>query len=136
MTQQPAVDTLLLNELIACETSVWEALVKGDAAADLAALHPDFLGVYPSGFAGRADHAAQLAGGPSVSTYRIEQPRILRIVPDCVLLAYKAQYTRVGTDEPAAMYVSSIWQRGTSGWLNIFSQDCEALPDGAENPLP
>ncbi|APG46767.1 nuclear transport factor 2 family protein [Phaeobacter porticola] len=132
-------DTLseqLLRELLEAETAVWTALQQGDVAADLAALHPQFLGVYPSGFAGRNDHAEQLENGPSVAEFTIEDVRVLPLAAGCALLAYRACYRRTGQDKTAAMYVSSIWQRCDGAWINIFSQDTEALPAGAPNTLP
>ena len=112
----------LLEELLAQERGVWEALARGDATADRAALHPAFLGVYPSGRATREDHAAQLDGGPSVARWRIEAPEALTLAPGCALLSYRATFARPGGDEET-MQVSSVWRREGDGWLNLFSQD-------------
>ncbi|WP_405111881.1 nuclear transport factor 2 family protein [Phaeobacter sp. BS52] len=140
MQTETTTTKALLQELLAAETAVWTALQQGDIAADRAALHPQFLGVYPSGFAGRDDHTDQLAQGPTVAEFSIEDARVLPLGPETALLAYRASYTRPGQAEGeaegAAMYVSSIWQRQDGGWINIFSQDTEALPEGAENLLP
>jgi len=46
----------LLAELLQMETRNWQALATGDAPTDAALLAPGFLGVYPTGLAGRADH--------------------------------------------------------------------------------
>ncbi|MEP2680498.1 MAG: nuclear transport factor 2 family protein [Sulfitobacter sp.] len=123
----------LLAEILRLEESVWQALVEGDAEADAAALHPDFLGVYPSGFAGRADHAGQLEQGATVESFQITQPRLLELGADHVCLSYLATYRRPSHTEQDRMYVSSIWQRAAGdeggdqttgqGWINIFSQD-------------
>lgn len=126
----------LLQELLACETAVWAALQKGDAEADRAALHPEFLGVYPSGFAGRDAHCDQLDNGPTVGRYALSQARVLPLAADCALLAYRATYQLPGDEAERAMYVSSIWKREGAKWINVFSQDTEALPEGARNPLP
>ncbi len=121
----------LLNEILAAETRVWQALVSGDATADAALLAPGFLGVYPTGFAGRDDHSGQLAGGPTVAAFRIEDPRLLTPAPDLALLAYRATFRRTGRAEEEAMFVSSLWQRQGAAWINLFSQD---TPEGP--PLP
>ncbi|EBA17643.1 hypothetical protein RSK20926_17932 [Roseobacter sp. SK209-2-6] len=136
MTRIAVTDQALLDEILACETAVWQALQNGDAEADLAALHPEFLGVYPSGFSGREGHADQLTDGPTVADFSLSQARLLQLGPDCLLLAYRADYLRPAREAEEAMFVSSIWQRSPEGWKNIFSQDCEALPEGAPNPLP
>ncbi len=122
----------LLAELIACETAVWQALVSGDAEADRAALAADFLGVYPDGFAGRDAHAAQLSGGPTVTGFRLSDARLLPLGADHAILAYRADFRRTGRTDDEAMYVSSVWQRAPSGWVNIFSQDTPA--DGRSLP--
>lgn len=116
----------LLDDLLACETRVWEALVTGDAAADAAALSADFLGVYPDGFAGKGDHAGQLADGPTVARFHLTDVQVKPLGADHALLAYCARYLRVGRAEEEEMYVSSIWRRSGEGWVNIFSQDTPA----------
>lgn len=116
----------LLDDLLACETGVWEALVKGDAGADAAALAADFLGVYPDGFAGKDAHSGQLSEGPTVVRYELSDARVMVLGSDHALLAYHARYLRVGQDEMEEMYVSSIWRRSGAGWVNVFSQDTPA----------
>lgn len=105
------------------ERSVWDALVAGDAAADAAALSGTFVGVYPSGFADAADHAGQLADGPTVADYTIADARLLRIADGHVMLSYLATYRRPGRDDAEQMYVSSLWSLVERRWVNVFSQD-------------
>lgn len=122
----------LLQEILCLEHQVWQALVEGDSAADARLLAPDFLGVYPSGFAKAADHVGQLAEGPTVARYEISETRLLELGPDHVCLSYHARYQRAApaeeTSDWEAMYVSSIWKRqpGALGWGNVFSQDTVA----------
>jgi len=114
---------------VALERRVWQALAEGDREADLDLLDADFLGVYPSGFADRADHAGQLAAGPSIDRYSISAPRLLVLSADAVVLSYRADFTRPGTQgTPAAqtMYVSSVWARRGERWRNVLSQDTVA----------
>lgn len=110
------------QEIEAAERAVWEALKAGDAAADAALLSADFLGVYPSGFAGHAEHSSQLSDGPTVAEYTLSDPHFRQLGPDCGLYSYRAAYRRPGGSEEV-MFVSSIWQRRAQGWINIFSQD-------------
>ncbi|MFC2967830.1 DUF4440 domain-containing protein [Acidimangrovimonas pyrenivorans] len=116
-----------LETFLALERRVWEALVAGDPAADGAMLEDGFLGVYSDGFAAKADHAGQLAGGPTVARYELGDARLLELAPGVVLLAYRAEFVRVGSQELEAMYVSSVWRRAEDGgpvvWRNVFSQD-------------
>ena len=110
-----------LAGMLALESSVWEALVRGDAEADRAALSPDFLGVYPSGFSDREGHVSQLDAGPSVSEYALSEARLQVYAPDLAMLSYRARFRR--GQELQEMYVSSLWQRQGHGWRNLFSQD-------------
>ncbi|MEL7465744.1 MAG: nuclear transport factor 2 family protein [Pseudomonadota bacterium] len=115
---------MTLDDALALERAVWDALVAGDAAADEASLAADFLGVYPSGFAERACHVGQLDDGPSVAAYRIEDARLDVIAEDAFLIGYRAVFARAKSPaEEEAMYVSSLWRLRDGRWLNTFSQD-------------
>ena len=114
----------LIDVLIDLETEVWHALVAGDQVADHRLLAPDFVGVYPTGFADRADHVGQLTDGPTVRHFEITEPRMLLVADDAVMLSYRAAYQRVGEAAiTESMYVSSLWCRGDGNWVNVFSQD-------------
>ncbi|WP_245947463.1 nuclear transport factor 2 family protein [Jannaschia seohaensis] len=115
----------MLAELLAAERGIWDALVAGDAEADRAALHSDFLGLYPDGYADRDDHVGQLAQGPTIASYAIESPRASAPGDGLGLLSYRARFTRPGRPEEA-MWVTSLWRRTPDGWLNLFSQDTPA----------
>ncbi len=118
----------LLEELLAQEHRVWRALVAGDAAADAALLAEGFVGLYPDGFAGREDHAGQLAAGPTVRSYALDEARAIPLAPGLAILAYRASYTRPAGGPAERMWVSSVWRREGAGWINLFSQDtpCDA----------
>ena len=118
-----------LAGLVELETRVWEALVSGDAGADARLLADDFLGVYPSGFARRADHVGQLDGGPTVAAFELSDARMIALNDDHLLLSYRADFQRlVGGVAHASesMYVSSLWSRRSGQWVNVFSQDTPA----------
>ncbi len=115
-----------LEFFIELERQVWDALTLGDAAADEALLAADFVGLYPTGFADRADHAGQLAHGPTVESYSVNEPRLVRISSTAVMLCYRAEFRRLrnGAAGPIeAMYVSSLWVEQAGQWRNVFSQD-------------
>ena len=112
-----------LATLVDLEARVWDALRRGDAAADVALLSPAFLGVYPSGTSDRQGHAAQLDGGPSVIHYEIQDPQVKWLSPTMGLLSYKASFARPRRGRQDEMYVSSIWSLEGGRWLNVFSQD-------------
>jgi hypothetical protein len=110
--------------LVALESNVWEALRSGDAAADRNALAENFLGVYPTGFSNREEHVGQLAKGPTIASFEIIDPRVLVLSEKAVLLAYRANFRRVGQGSALeSMYVSSVWCQESDRWSNVFSQD-------------
>lgn len=119
-----------LASALALEHQVWDALQRGDPAADAALLHERFLGVYATGFADRAQHAAQLAAGPIVTRCTLHEARLMVLKPDLVMLAYLAVFRRPSTPEGAPderMFISSLWQQFEhQRWLNVFSQDTSA----------
>lgn len=118
----------LLATLLELEHGVWRALVTGDADADRQALSDDFVGVYPTGLAGRADHAAQLAAGPTVAEYELTDARVVPVSDDAALLVYLATYRRPDRNDHERMYVSSLWCRRGERWVNTFSQDTPVGP--------
>ncbi len=126
MSKLDPTDTALCDTLLRLERSVWDALRNGDAQADQAALAPDFLGVYSDGFAGRDDHVAQLAGGPTIHDYDLTDPHARALGPGFALLSYRATFRRAAGDIPEVMYVSSIWRNHGGAWVNVFSQDTVA----------
>lgn len=120
---------LLLAEVLAAETAVWRALTQGDAAADRALLSHDFLGVYPSGFAGREEHAEQLRDGPAIAAFTLSGARLLSPAPGVALLSYRADFRRSGPQrEEEAVFVSSLWRHENGAWINLFSQDTPLSP--------
>jgi len=118
----------MTEQLLGLEARVWAALAAGDATTDAALLSDDFLGVYPTGFAGRDDHAAALVDGPTVAEYSLHDARSLVVTADDALLAYRAEYRRTRDADPETMYVTSLWSRRDGVWRNTFSQDTPAGP--------
>ena len=118
----------ITDRFLELETRVWDALSAGDPAADAALLAEDFLGVYPTGFAGRDDHTAELADGPTVAAYALHDARTLVVTEDDVLIAYCAEYRRTADAASETMYVSSLWSRRDGTWRNTFSQDTPTGP--------
>jgi len=119
-------ETALRDTLLKYETDVWNALVAGDKIADAAALHDSFLGVYPSGFATKAEHVGQLDQGATMSSFTLSQITARPLGPDHALLSYRAVFSHSAKAAPETMFVSSIWQKTTDRWINIFSQDTPA----------
>lgn len=128
MTDDDTIDLPGTDHFLALEHAVWAALCAGDPEADKKMLAADFLGIYPSGFADRGDHAAELTAGPTVVSYDLDQIRLMPLGVDRGMLCYRARYTRPGRQEADEMYVSSLWERRADGWLNVFSQDTPSEP--------
>jgi len=122
MTNAPDLEDII----IACERKVWDALVAGDKDADAAMLADSFLGIYPDGFAKKADHVGQLANGPSVTRYTMHDHHVRPLGATFAVLSYRAEFERVSASAPEAMYVTSIWENRNDTWVNILSQDTPA----------
>ena len=73
---------ITLEQCLSLERRVWDALVTGDADADRELLADDFVGVYPTGFAGRDEHSGQLAAGPTVARYTIDAATLIPVGDD------------------------------------------------------
>lgn len=116
---------LTITDLVALETRIWEALQFGDLDSDAEHLAGDFLGVYPTGFASKADHVDQLRGGPTVERFELTNTRMTVLTSDHVLLSYKATFRRPRADrsEEQSMWISSLWSLRQGRWQNTFSQD-------------
>ena len=121
-----------LAHFLELEEQVWEALVSGDREADARLLADEFLGIYPSGHAGKAEHVGQLDAGAVVSHYRLSEAKLLPLGDGLVLLSYRADWQRVSREKAEeAMYVSSLWRCMADGcWLNLFSQDTPCAGPG------
>ena len=65
-----------------------------NAQADRALLRPDFLGVYPTGFANRDDHVGQFADAPTMAKYDLSEAKLRVLTRYIVLLSYRADYQR------------------------------------------
>jgi hypothetical protein len=118
-----------IEQFVALESGVWEAMLAGDPEKDKALLTENFLGVYNTGFSNREEHCNAIAAGPVAATYKITEPRIMILSTGIVIFSYLAIWTpirkgKVKSEEK--MYISSIWQEFGGTWLNIFSQDTEA----------
>ena len=124
------VDAPGIADLVRLETEVWRALAEGDGPADARLLSDDFLGVYPTGFADRSEHVAQLDGGPTVTAYELSDERLLVLSDSVVLLSYRADFRRPSDSsapgELETMYISSLWCLRDGRWVNVFSQDTPA----------
>ena len=116
--------TFTTHQFLQLETQVWTALTAGNGEADAQLLADDFLGVYTSGFAEKAEHVDQLRDGPTVANFQISDAKLQVLSDEVVLLSYRAQYTRYSVGSmPELMYVTSIWRQRHGTWKNIFSQD-------------
>ena len=83
MTPKTSTD---VAEFLELETTVWQALVTGDRDVDSASLHDNFVGLYPTGYANKAEHVDQLADGPTVAEFLLEEARLIPVSDDAALL--------------------------------------------------
>ena len=117
----------MIEDIISYERRVWDALMTGDATADMSLLHSEFLGVYSDGFSGRDGHVGQLENGPTISSFALSEITVKPLGADHALICYLATFQRSARTTSEQMFVSSIWRQENNGWINIFSQDTPAL---------
>jgi hypothetical protein len=120
-----AIKQLLLGQ----EKQVWEAIKHKDKAADSKLLADDFVGLYETGFGSKAEHVGQMSASFELLSYDIDQVRWMQISPDAVLLLYRARCQATGVWASACVkpqYISSLWVKRGTKWLNLFSQDTTA----------
>ena len=118
--------TLSLEDCIALEQQVWNAMLNGDPEADKRALTENFLGVYETGFSDRETHCKAMAHGPIAKSYTISEARLLGLSEEIVILSYLATWVPIrngNAQQEEVMYISSVWQKSGDSWLNVFSQD-------------
>lgn len=99
------------DQFLKLENEVWSALTSGDISTDARLLATEFLDVYPSGFAEKADHTNQLKDGPTVTHYDILEARVHELSEETVLLSYLPNYARFEEGKAGkskSMYVTSI----------------------------
>lgn len=117
----------LARQIQTAEEAVWTALAEGDADADRRLLSAGFLGLYPSGPAGREDHAGALDTGPTAAEWALRDVRVFSLAPGLALIAYRAGFLRLSDRTRQDWWISSIWRETQAGgWENIFSQDTPA----------
>ena len=117
----------MIEDIISCERRVWNALMTGDATADMALLHSEFIRVYSDGFSGRDGHVGQLENGPTITSFALSEITVKPLGADHALICYLATLQRRTRTTSEQMFVSSIWRQENNGWINIFSQDTPAL---------
>ena len=117
------IELYTMDAFLSLEKKVWDCLLSGDPDADSQLLADDFLGVYASGFSGKACHVNALKNGPLIVNYEISEARIKVLSTDIVLLSYVAKYKHNNTSIVTSMYITSIWKNFSGVWKNIFSQD-------------
>lgn len=105
------------------ETAMWTSLVDGDGPAADRLLSSDYLGVYTTGFADRADYIAALANGPIVASFEISDSRIFVVSDTAVMYSYRADFKSRQDGPIEIMYISSLWCNREGRWVNVFSQD-------------
>jgi hypothetical protein len=105
------------------ETAMWTSLVEGDGPAADQLLSSDYLGVYTTGFADRADYIAALANGPITASFEISESRIFAVSDTAVMYSYRADFKSRQDGPTEVMYISSLWCKRGDRWVNVFSQD-------------
>ncbi len=121
---------LLLKQLSANETKLWEAWKNKDAKPFRTYLSADSLMVGGSGTAGKADAIKEITSAScDVKSYKLSDWKLTMIDADAVLLTYKGvtEGTCGGQPLPAA-WASSIWAKRGGRWQSFSHQETPVMP--------
>jgi len=111
---------------VAKEKEVWEALKNRDKGAISRLLADDFVGLYDTGFATKSDHVKDMDDKYEITSYDVQDAKVIRLSPQTVLLLYKANCKASGEWDQFCSrpeYISSLWVERAGQWLALFSQD-------------
>jgi hypothetical protein len=114
--------------LVTLETEGWEALSQGTGADFYQrALPDDAVTVFPFGVLTRQQSIEAMRAAPPWATFRIEEPRVVRLTDDSAILTYCATAQRTG-QEPYSAYTTTVFVRRDGAWRPVFHQQSPVSP--------
>ena len=110
------------RELIDLERRGWDALcTPGGPSFYSDLMTDDAVMVFPGSVMTKQESLAAMRSAKPWSTYRIEDPRVLRVGTGGRLVLYRAIAKR-GSAEPYEALMTSIYVRRSDGWKMVFHQ--------------
>jgi hypothetical protein len=115
-------DDSLTRELIDVERRGWEALCsEGGASYYRRHLTEDALMAFPFGVLDREEALSAMQSAKPWSRFKITDPRVVRVGPDCGVVVYRVTAERAG-EKPFSAVMSSTFVRQAGDWRLAFHQ--------------
>jgi len=110
------------REIIDLERRGWDALTSPNGAAFYADLMTDdAMMVFPGSVMTKQESLAAMRSAKPWSSYKFEDPRVLRVGTGGRLVLYRVTAKRAGAD-PYDALMTSIYVRRSDGWKMVFHQ--------------
>lgn len=122
-----SAEDVLLKNLLAEETKVYEALKHKDHATLAKLLHEQYYAVLPE--VGRLPLEKVLELQTTINSYKITDAVAIPVGQDSAILSYKFTWSgiRHGKEgENVTAFATSVWSKHDGGWHAVFYQ--ETLP--------
>jgi hypothetical protein len=114
------------REIIDLERRGWDALCTPNGAAFYADLMTDdAVMVFPGAAMTKKESLAAMRAEKPWSSYKIDDPRVLRVGTGGRLVLYRATAKRTGAGTYVAL-MTSIYVRRSDGWKMVFHQQTPA----------
>lgn len=119
-------DEALCRTLVSLEEQGWQALTQG-AGADFyqEELTDHALMVFPIGVLTREQSIAAMRAAPPWASFRIENPRVVKLTDDSAILTYRCTAQRAG-QEPYSAFMTTAFVRRNGPWKPAFHQHTPA----------
>lgn len=112
----------LHRALVSLEEQGWQALSQG-AGADFYQRHltDDALMVFPVGVLAREQAIEAMRAAPPWASFRIEDPRVIRLTADSAVLTYRCTARRPD-QKPYSALMTTVFVRREGIWKTAFHQ--------------
>jgi hypothetical protein len=115
-------DENLLQTLVSLEEQGWQALSQGTGADFYRRnLAGHALMVFPFGVLAREQSIETMKAAPPWASFRIEDPRLVRLTDDSAILTYRATAQRTG-QEPYSALMTTVFVKQEGTWKTAFHQ--------------
>ncbi len=127
MSTQENGDEKMTEQLLRCELTLLDPMVRKDRAAISAFLARDFFEFGASGKLWTRDEILDLLETETYTPPVIEDFSCKQIAEGVALVTYRAARTDAATGERSFTHRSSIWTRHADRWVVRFHQGTRAL---------
>ena len=124
---QPHRGDDLRTMITARETALWESVKSRDTALFAKALADEYVGVYDSAIAGRADEIKGVSAF-SLTSYSLDSVRVRRVDPSNAIITYTIAVNGAmgGKSITGNYHTLSLWHHTGKRWLTVAHTEVKA----------